>query len=58
MAIKSKALLWAALIIGAAIFARWHGLSDGASFGIVAGLSGAAWGTLYTRTPCGRGCLQ
>jgi hypothetical protein len=43
MAIKSKAPIWAALIIGAAIFARWHGLSDGASFGIVAGLSGAAW---------------
>lgn len=40
------AMAWAAFILGATVWARSQGLSDGASFGIVAGLSGAAWGTL------------
>lgn len=53
-----KALLWAAGIIAAAVFMQAQGMSDGASFGVIAGLSGAAWGSLNTETGCGRGCLQ
>lgn len=50
-----KALIWAAIIIAAALVANGQGLSDSASFGIVAGLSGAAIGTIYSnRRSCGR----
>ncbi|WFL78516.1 hypothetical protein P7228_05470 [Altererythrobacter arenosus] len=50
-----KALAWAALIIGAALLAKAQGLSDAASFGIVAGLSGAAVGSLRSRVG---GCIK
>lgn len=53
-----KALAWASIIIVAAIFSASQGLSDGASFGIIAGLSGAAWGSLQADAGCSRGCLQ
>ena len=53
-----KALLWAAIMIGAAIASRFTDLSDGARFGSIAGLSGAAWGSLHGDTACGRGCVQ
>ena len=51
-----KALLWAGLIIAAAFVASANGVSDGSAFGIVAGLSGAAVGSLYGRRRCGAGC--
>ena len=44
-----KALLWATLIIGAAIYTNEIGMSDAASFGVTLGLVGAAWGSLQNR---------
>ena len=58
MTYRTKALLWAAVIIGAAIMTVILGLNQGASFGLVGGLSGAAWGTLQETSGCARGCLQ
>jgi hypothetical protein len=55
---RAKALIWAAIIIGAAFIANAQGLSDGASYGLIAGLTGAAWGSLHSRNACGAGCLQ
>ena len=55
---RAKALIWASIIIGAAWLANAEGLSDGASYGLIAGLSGAAWGTLQSRSSCGMGCMQ
>jgi hypothetical protein len=51
-----KGLVWASLIIGAALVAATNGVSEGASSGIIAGLSGAAIGSLYGRHRCGTGC--
>ena len=58
MDIRIKALIWAAIIVGAAWLANAEGLSKGASFGITIGLASAAWGTIQSRNSCGRGCLQ
>jgi len=58
MSIRSKALLWAGIIILGAIISSGMGLSDGASFGIIAGLTGAAWGSLNSNATCARSCLQ
>ncbi len=55
---RNKSLLWAALIIAAAIASVAIGLNDGASIGIIGGLSGAAWGSLQADGACGRECLQ
>ena len=44
-----NAVAWAALTILWAFIAKAEGLSDSATFGIIAGLSGAAVGTLYGR---------
>lgn len=57
MSIRTQALLWAAAIIAAALIANTYGLSDGASVGIISGLSGAAWGSLQMDSSCG-GCLR
>ena len=56
MLMTLKGLGWAGLIIGAALIATANGASDGAAFGIIAGLSGAAVGSLYGRRRCGAGC--
>ena len=56
MVMISKALLWAGLIIAATSVANANGLSEGAAFGIIAGLSGAAIGSLYGRRGCGARC--
>ena len=53
----SKALIWAVMIIVAALVASAYNLSDSASFGLIAGLSGAAWGSIQSETVCGRSCL-
>lgn len=58
MTIRNKALLWAAIIISVALIIAGLGLSTGASFGVVSGLSGAAWATLATGSTCTSGCLQ
>ncbi|MBO6609518.1 hypothetical protein [Altererythrobacter sp.] len=58
MSIQAKTLIWAAIIIGAAFVANSQGLSDGASYGLIAGLTGAAWGSIQSRNVCGAGCLQ
>lgn len=47
MPIKSKALLWAAIIIAAALVANGQGMSDSASFALITGLSAAAVASLY-----------
>ncbi len=52
-----KALLWAAAILVAAIVATATGLSDAASFGVIAGLSGAAVGSIYGGRSSRAGCL-
>lgn len=58
---NSKALLWAAVIIASALMASGLDLSANASFGLVAGLTGAAWGSISASSPktssCAGGCL-
>ena len=51
----AKALLWGGLIIAAAFIASANGVSEGAAFGIIAALSGAAIGSIYGRR-CGAEC--
>ncbi len=53
-----KALSWAGIIIAAAFIANAQELGDGASYGLIAGLTGAAWGSIFSRRGCGTGCLQ
>ncbi|WP_176273489.1 hypothetical protein [Altererythrobacter lutimaris] len=52
MTTRSKAIIWASIIISASLICVGMGLNDGASFGVVAGLSSAAWASLS----CGKGC--
>ena len=50
-----QSLLWGTAIIGATLAASSNGLGDAATFGIIAGLSGAAIGSIYgRRSSCGR----
>ena len=58
MSNTGKALVWAAGMIAVAVFMQAQGASDGASFGVIAGMAGAAWGSLNSETGCGRSCLQ
>ncbi|MEP2735420.1 MAG: hypothetical protein ABJP34_03905 [Erythrobacter sp.] len=46
MAIRTQIILWATGIITLALFLQSSDLSNGASLGIIAGLSGAAMGTI------------
>lgn len=49
-----KSLIWASAIILAAFLGQIGGLGDSAMFGIIAGLSGAAVGSIYPRkSGCG-----
>lgn len=52
------ALLWAAIILIAALIMQSLNASDGASFGVIAGLSGAAWGALNSDALCTKGCFE
>lgn len=55
---NTKALLWAAIIIAAALMASGLDLSASASFGLISGLTGAAWGSVSASSPtCAGGCL-
>ena len=59
MQLNLKALAWAALIIGIALLAKKQGLGNAAVFGIIAGLAGAAIGTLNSRKlACEKGPLS
>ena len=58
MTTRNMALIWAAIIILAAILVVGMNLNNSASFGILSGLSGAAWGSLVTHGACGKACLQ
>lgn len=58
MTIRNKAIIWASIIISVALICVGNGLSDGASFGVVAGVSGAAWGSLNSSKACTWGGLQ
>ena len=58
MSVQIKALIWAAIILCAAVVMNVMNLSNGASIGVITGLSGAAWGSLQADSGCGRGCLQ
>ena len=57
----SQAILWAAIIIGAALIIAALDLGTGASFGVIGGLSGAALGSLHSnidsKRDCAGGCL-
>ena len=56
MSMIFKSLAWAVLIIAAASAADANGLSDSASFAVIAGLAGAAVGSLYGSRHCTGGC--
>lgn len=58
MTAKNKAFVWAFIILAAAIAMNIYGLSNAASFGVVSGLTGAAWGSIYSESGCTKGCLQ
>ncbi len=53
----SKALIWAGIMIIAALLASSSNMSDSASFALIAGLTGAAWGSIHSEAACGRNCL-
>ena len=48
MSTRSLALIWAVNIIVAAVVANRLGLNDGASLGLILGLTGAAIGSIYS----------
>lgn len=50
----TQSLLWAAIILAAAVVSNLNGLSDSASFAVVTGLSAAAWGSINRGTACKR----
>ena len=52
----SKAILWAGIIIAAALVMSAMDISSAASSSVVLGLSGAAWATIKTDGGCGRRC--
>lgn len=56
MSNTAKSLIWASIILGTAVLANAQGLSDAASFGLIAGLSGAAIGSLSQSRHCNRAC--
>lgn len=58
MSVTSKALLWAAIIISAALIMAGLDIGDGASLGVIGGLTGAAWGSLASEGACSRSCIQ
>ncbi len=54
----TKALLWAVLILASAFAMSALDVDSSASFGVIAGLTGAAWASLQSEAGCSRGCLQ
>lgn len=58
MAVKTKSLIWAAIILSTALILVGTGINDGAAFGVIGGLSGAAWGSINSNAACGRSCFQ
>lgn len=58
MTTRNKAIICASVIISASLICVGMGLGQGASFGIVAALSGAASGALGSSKTCGLGGMQ
>jgi hypothetical protein len=58
MTTRNKSFLWAAIIVSGALISVGMGLTDGASFGIICGLSGVALGSLSSGDSCGRSLMQ
>ncbi|WP_299196056.1 hypothetical protein [uncultured Erythrobacter sp.] len=58
MTVRNKAIIWAAIIISAALIMAGLEMSTGASFGVIGGLTGAALASTQSEGACGRGCLQ
>ena len=58
MSNTSKALLWAAIMIAAALIMSGMEISSAASSSVVLGLSGAAWATIKTDSGCGPRCAS
>lgn len=52
----TKALLWGAIIVAAALMATGLDLSASASFGLVSRLTGAAWGSVSSGAASGAEC--
>ncbi len=56
---NSLALLWAAIIIAAALIMSEQGVNSAVATGVVMGLSGAAWGMIARKrgsSSCKTGC--
>jgi len=57
----NQSILWAAIIIAAALILAALDVGAGASFGVIGGLSGAALGSLHSSVDatrdCAGGCL-
>lgn len=52
-----KSLIWAAIIIGTALYTNSLGLSSAASFGITMGMVGAAYGSVQGKAGrCSKVC--
>ncbi|MEM1196989.1 MAG: hypothetical protein AAGH57_12855 [Pseudomonadota bacterium] len=52
-----ESLIWAGIILGAAVYSNYAGLSDAASYGIAITLTGAAWVSIQSgRRGCTKGC--
>lgn len=56
MSNTAKSLIWASIILGTAVLANAQGLSDAASLGLIAGLTGAAFGSLSQSRRCSQAC--
>lgn len=53
----TQALIWAGVIIAAAIFSKVVGMGDAAAFAVTCGLTSAAFGSLVaTRGRCSATC--
>lgn len=62
MTVRNKAIIWAAIILSAALIMAGLEMSTGASFGVIGGLAGAAIGHIQSGgssgAVCGRGAMQ
>ena len=56
MKVQAKALLWACIIIAAAILMNGGGVSDSASLAVIIGLTGSAWANIGVKGGCARSC--
>ena len=59
MSVTSQSLLWAAIIIAAALLSKNMGLNDGASMALISGMVAAAYSSVSKKAgrSCGQRCL-